>query len=481
MRHYREHFKFCDKDDNGSNDFSFLTNKRYYSKPKYFTPENSFVRYKILNYINNMMIGVDSLDVITKDNIKFLTGYLDQNITDKLYKKLRDICGLHRLSNHNEDSENNEDIEDEYDQFYNEVSDAIKGTIRDQLSLIDLSDNEMIDRFRQVKKTFNLTEIELEVLIFHFNRCLTSSNDFEMFLKRSVFYNLYSQNGGKVHNYLPEEVTPIFLNVTGFEVKKAYDYNNSNLFQHNLVEPHGMYITTEIYDYLNGDLGRLSLIDSYCVEVNLDNTLDLADFSSYIKDIDILLEMIKSNVAGKGLKILLYGVPGCGKTEFAKTISKASGKNVYELKSTDKSRSDDEKEVSFKLKGLTVFENSMGEKNSVLIVDEADELLSTSSNMLESYNENLKGRINRYFDDSRTVQIWITNSVHGIDDSTKRRFDYCIAFEKFNLTQRTKIWANILIEYNLKTNLNDSDIRILAKKYELNAGNIRNAILSENC
>jgi transitional endoplasmic reticulum ATPase len=66
----------------------------------------------------------------------------------------------------------------------------------------------------------------------------------------------------------------------------------------------------------------------------------------------------------------------------------------------------------------------------------------------------------------------VTNRYHGIDDSTKRRFDYSIHFEKMTYEQRKAIWKLGVKRYRLGDCIADADIVSLASNYETNAGGI---------
>ena len=91
----------------------------------------------------------------------------------------------------------------------------------------------------------------------------------------------------------------------------------------------------------------------------------------------VLKDMIAARRGGGRLNILFYGVPGAGKTSFARTLAAKVGLRAYDLLQGEA----DEKNISAetRLAGIQIFNARMASGGGkLLVVDEADELLRTA-------------------------------------------------------------------------------------------------------
>jgi len=103
-------------------------------------------------------------------------------------------------------------------------------------------------------------------------------------------------------------------------------------------------------------------------------------------------------------------------------------------------------------------------------------MLNSISDFFIFRNTADKGQINSLLDESRTYTIWITNYVNAMDESTRRRFNYAIKFDKMNLQQRQKLWQYKIKEYGIQNLISRNYINELARDFEINAGGIDKAV-----
>ena len=151
-------------------------------------------------------------------------------------------------------------------------------------------------------------------------------------------------------------------------------------------------------------------------------------------------EVLKRMVAASGGKcnILLYGAPGTGKTSFARSLAKELGRTVFEVKQGDDDGRNMKSEA--RMVGIQVCNDQEDPAESLVVVDEADELLRGSSCGFSLFGFRFgggksteKGVMNTLLDEMRIPTVWISNApARAMDESVRRRFDYSICFERLN-------------------------------------------------
>ncbi|GHS86648.1 hypothetical protein FACS189487_01300 [Campylobacterota bacterium] len=156
---------------------------------------------------------------------------------------------------------------------------------------------------------------------------------------------------------------------------------------------------------------------------------------------------------------MLYGVPGTGKTEMAKTLAKNIKADLIMLseKSSNSERGD-------RLDEYCVVKAMLGEdKNTILLMDEAEDVFYGSDS--ESKFANSKLFINRMLETNKIPVIWISNSIGSMDRAYLRRFSYALEVPKPDENAKCKIWHNILSEH--KMNIEPKRVKQYAKQFDI--------------
>jgi SpoVK/Ycf46/Vps4 family AAA+-type ATPase len=169
--------------------------------------------------------------------------------------------------------------------------------------------------------------------------------------------------------------------------------------------------------------------------------------------------------------ILFYGSPGTGKTSFAYSLLDQLNVPAYEIVRGDENTTKHRRAAIVACQNMTNID-----QGSIVLIDEADNLLNTQSSWLMRGETQDKGWLNHLLDEPGARMIWITNRIDSIEDSVLRRFAFSLYFKSFNRRQRVLLWDNILRKNKCKKYYHRVDVENFAKKYNVSAGVIDLAI-----
>ena len=190
-------------------------------------------------------------------------------------------------------------------------------------------------------------------------------------------------------------------------------------------------------------------------------TFDIPDISK-----NIIIRLLKSD---KPVKILLYGEPGSGKTEFAKSIIKASGNGI----ATPVFHKQDNQEEKFYRCSMAEYVSH--KKGRVALIDECDDIISTDYSFRKKSGID-KECINSIFDKMEGKSIWITNSINFIDKSILRRFTYSVEFNGLSRNQKITSLKGLLNSSGIPRAINAEDLYNRLQKYSLPTAGILSAV-----
>ena len=157
-------------------------------------------------------------------------------------------------------------------------------------------------------------------------------------------------------------------------------------------------------------------------------TLDINDYDYLKNDLEILMPFLDKALESKqkGVNILLYGLPGTGKTELSKTIANILGTKLYEISYADSDGDPIEGEARLRLykTAQALFFNN----RTILMYDEAEDVFESYDGgfFMIPKQQTDKAWINKILENNNVPTIWITNNIDSIDNAIIRRFNMSI-------------------------------------------------------
>jgi SpoVK/Ycf46/Vps4 family AAA+-type ATPase len=176
-----------------------------------------------------------------------------------------------------------------------------------------------------------------------------------------------------------------------------------------------------------------------------------------------------------GVSALFTGPPGTGKTLAAQIIANELGIDLYRIDlSTIVSKYIGETE-----KNLERIFNEAQTSNAILFFDEADAIFGKRSEVKDAHDRyaNIEvGYLLQRMEAYDGVAILATNLRANLDEAFTRRLQFIINFPFPEEEYRARIW-DVLMPSELPR-ANDLDLRLMAKRFKLAGGSIRNSIVS---
>ena len=189
----------------------------------------------------------------------------------------------------------------------------------------------------------------------------------------------------------------------------------------------------------------------------------------YIK----IIKQLIANQVSSNLSIILYGLPGTGKTEYVKQLAKLTKREIYQV---DISNIKD-LWVGNSEKNLKMIFNEynqvlkINKKAPILLFNEADAILGKRINVSNSVDQvfnSLQNILLQELEDFKGIFIATTNSIINIDNAFDRRFVFKIELQLPNENTRFLILKDNFPE------INDDILLKIARLHNLSGGQITN-------
>lgn len=176
--------------------------------------------------------------------------------------------------------------------------------------------------------------------------------------------------------------------------------------------------------------------------------LQMLDYPHLEKDIIIIKKYLQQALSNKksGVNVLVYGIPGTGKTEFARMISSELKADLYEVNSGSNSTEpldDDHRFRAYSLGQILCARQA----DSIILFDEVENIFKIGGTQNKKHEKfNSKAWMNYVLENNPVPTFWISNDISEIDPAFIRRFDYILDFKVPPRNVREKLLNDYLTD-----------------------------------
>lgn len=280
----------------------------------------------------------------------------------------------------------------------------------------DLKSNQPCDiekNARTIKDMFLLSDLEIEFLLFHF---ITDCNEeTENFFERSL--NAKEFSGIK---YLCQ-----ILEITRREYNQLVSGKLSKIGMLD-VDRREVAVNSDFIILLQNPSANTTFKEFFTKSRDADIPIEYHQFRE-----EQILQVFRllGKKSSRSRHILFYGPPGTGKTSFARALPARLCSDAYEIEKESTNRTEKRRAAIEACLNMT---NSG--KGSIVIVDEADNLLNTRFSWFLRGDTQDKGWLNDLMERPGVRMVWIVNDIENIEPSVLRRFTFSLHFKSFNIT-----------------------------------------------
>lgn len=151
------------------------------------------------------------------------------------------------------------------------------------------------------------------------------------------------------------------------------------------------------------------------------------DFLHIRDDLDVLIPYLKHALTTrrKGVNILLFGLPGTGKTQLARLLAEVLNAKLFEVPSED--GDGDPIKPTLRLRALRTGQAVVDGRQALLLFDEIEDVFSDGGFFgAPSTAQTHKAWINQTLETAPVPTIWLSNNIRQMDPAFIRRFDMLI-------------------------------------------------------
>ena len=168
--------------------------------------------------------------------------------------------------------------------------------------------------------------------------------------------------------------------------------------------------------------------------------LEVDDYPHLGTQIDIALRYLNRALAQAriGVNVLIYGPPGTGKTELCRTLAAQSGRELYEVATSDSDG--DPVSGQQRLCALRSAMHVLADSGALILLDEIEDIFQEPAHLARRV---YKSWINRMLEENSQPCFWLSNDISDLDPAYIRRFDMIIEAPNPERSSREQIFRKL--------------------------------------
>ncbi len=206
--------------------------------------------------------------------------------------------------------------------------------------------------------------------------------------------------------------------------------------------------------------------------------LGWSDFDHVARDRDHVVDVLRGalGTGATGVNVLLYGSPGTGKTELCKVLAERLGVTLYSVGESDEEGGEPLR--GERLQELRLAQRLLGgDRRSILLFDEMDDLLSGAGPDLSLFGLSLAPRpqnggskvfMHRLLEQAPVPTLWTMNDARHLSPPILRRMMFALELRRPTPQVRARIWMRQLERHGIEAQT--CDALSLAREFEATPG-----------